>query len=121
MHITLQSREPQLEPLREPAMRRIRQALRQLSWLAPGARVRLSEVQGSQDGIDKRCEVELSAEGAGSVFITSITRDWRSALQGALSRAVQALMRKLRPSRSTDAARRAIEHDVPQGKQAHKS
>ncbi|GAB3470656.1 HPF/RaiA family ribosome-associated protein [Polaromonas eurypsychrophila] len=107
MQIIFESPEPWLEQLRGLAVRRVRQATRHLGWLAPRARVRVSDVQGADDGIDKRCEVELTAEGAGSVVVTSVTRDWGSALQSALARAVRALLRKLQPPRS---ARHAISH-----------
>lgn len=107
MQIIFESREPWLEQLRDLAVRRVRQATRHLGWLAPRARVQVSDVQGADDGIDKRCEVELTAEGTGSVVVTSITRDWGSALQSALARAVRALLRKLKPRRS---APRAISH-----------
>ncbi|MBA3592797.1 MAG: HPF/RaiA family ribosome-associated protein [Pseudomonadota bacterium] len=97
MSVIFESRQPWLEQLRGLALRRTRQATRPLDWLAPRARVRVSHVQGAMSGIDKRCEVQLTAEGAGTVVVTSITRDWGSALQSALSRAVRALLRKLQP------------------------
>lgn len=100
MQVIFESRDPWLEQLRGFAVRRVRQATRPLSWLAPRARVQMSAVQGAQDGIDKRCQVELTAEGAGTVVVTSITRDWGSALQSALSRAIRALLRKLQPART---------------------
>lgn len=99
MQVVFESRQPWLEQLRGFALRRVRQATRPLGWLAPRATVRVSHVQGAQNGIDKRCEVELTADGAGTVVITSITRDWSSALQSALARAVRALLRKLQPPR----------------------
>ncbi|RZJ27164.1 MAG: HPF/RaiA family ribosome-associated protein [Haliea sp.] len=107
MHIIFESREPWLERLRGLAVRRVRQATRPLGWLSPRARVRVSDVKGAQGGIDKRCEIELSADGAGSVVVTSVTRDWGASLQSALARAVRALLRKLQPPR---APRRAIAH-----------
>ena len=99
MQIIFESREPWLEQLRGLAVRRVRRATRHLEWLAPRARVRLSDVQGAQDGIDKRCEVELTSEGGGTVVVTSVTRDWGSALQSALARAVRSLLHKLKPPR----------------------
>lgn len=107
MEIIFESREPWLERLRGFAVRRVRQATRPLDWLAPRARVQMSDVPGARDGIDKRCQVELTAEGAGTVVVTSITRDWGSALQSALSRAIRALLRKLQPAPTR---RRAIAH-----------
>jgi len=105
MQIIFESREPWLAQLRELAVRRVRHATKPIGWLAPRARVRVSDVQGASGGIDKRCEVELSAEGAGTVVVTSVTRDWGASLQSALARAVRALLRKLQPPRPP---RRAI-------------
>jgi hypothetical protein len=110
MQVIFESREPWGDALREPAVRRVRLAMRHLKWLAPRAKVQMSEVKGECGGIDKRCQVELAADEAGSVVITSITRDWRSALQSALSRAVQALMRKLGKRRAPDAGQPVLEH-----------
>jgi hypothetical protein len=107
MQIIFESREPWLAQLRELSVRRVRQATRHLGWLAPRARIRVSKVRDAQDGIDKRCEVELTAEGAGSVVVASVTRDWGASLQSALARAVRALLRKLQPPRP---APRAIGH-----------
>lgn len=82
---------------------RVRFALRRLSWLAPRARVHLSDVNGPRGGVDKRCQVELLTDSTDPVVITSMARDWRSALQSALSRAARALLcswqRKHRPAR----------------------
>jgi hypothetical protein len=105
MQIIFESREPWLEQLRGLALRRVRQATRHIGWLAPRARVRVSDVRGATGGIDKRCEVELTADGTGTVVVASVTRDWGSALQSALARAVRALLRKVQPPR---APRRAI-------------
>ncbi len=107
MQIIFESREPWLERLRGLAVRRVRQATRPLGWLSPRARVRVSGVPGAEGGIDKRCEVELTAEGAGTVVVTSVTRDWGASLQSALARAVRALLRKLQPPR---APQRVISH-----------
>lgn len=107
MQIVFESREPWLERMRGLALRRVRQATRPLGWLAPRARVQMSDVPDARNGIDKRCQVELSADGAGTVVVTSITRDWGSALQSALSRAVRALLLRLQPTRTR---RRAITH-----------
>lgn len=95
MQVDFESRDPRGESLREAAVRRVRLAMRQLSWLHPRARVELSDVEGVSDGIDKCCRVELTAEGVAPVVITSITRDWRASLQSALSRAVRALLHSL--------------------------
>ncbi len=53
----------------------------------------MSDVNGPRGGIDKRCQVELRTLGAGSVVVTSVASDWRTALDNALKRATRLLMR----------------------------
>lgn len=95
MHIIFESRDPGGSALREPALERVRFALRRLSFLVPRARVQFSDVNGPRGGVDKRCQVELSTEGAGTVVIASLARDWRTALDRALTRATRVLRRSL--------------------------
>ena len=92
MQVIFETRDPDAAQLRPLAERRIRSALRRLSWLAPRVRVHLSDVNGPRGGIDKRCRVELISDSTGPVVITSMARDWRSALHSALARAAQALL-----------------------------
>jgi hypothetical protein len=93
MHIVFEFDDPAATSLKPVAERRARLALRRLGWLAPRAHVRLSDVTGPLGGTDKRCQVELISESTGPVVITSIARDWRAALQSALARAAQSLLR----------------------------
>jgi hypothetical protein len=62
--------------------------------------------------VDKRCQVELSTEAAGTVVIASLARDWRTALDRSLRRATRVLTRSLqrnqKPSRGR-AARLALD------------
>ena len=92
MQVLFKSRDPQATRLRGVAERRLRFVLRRLTWLVPQAEVRLSDVNGPRGGIDKRCQVELKTDGAGSVVVTSVAHDWRSALDNALARAARFLM-----------------------------
>ena len=92
MQVMFETRDPEAAQMRPLAERRIRIALRRLSWLSPRARVHLSDVNGPRGGVDKRCQVELIADSTGPVVVTSMARDWRSALQSALARAAQALL-----------------------------
>ena len=99
MEVIFETRDPEAAQLRQLIERRIRTALRRLRWLAPRARVHLSDVNGPRGGIDKRCQIELISDSTGSVVVTSITRDWRSALQSALARATQALLHTFQRAR----------------------
>lgn len=82
---------PESTQLREQEVRRIRSAMRSLSWLVLRARVKFSGGNDTPGGLDKRCEVELVTEAGEPVVITSVARDWHSALQRALARASKSL------------------------------
>ena len=92
MQVIFESRDPEGAQMHTLAVRRVRFAMRRLAWLVPRVRVHLSDVNGARGGIDKRCQVELMTDNIGSVVITSIARDWSSALQSALTRAARALL-----------------------------
>ena len=92
MQVIFESRDPEGAQMHTLAVRRVRFAMRRLAWLVPRVRVHLSDVNGARGGIDKRCQVELMTDNIGSVVITSIGRDWGSALQSALTRAARALL-----------------------------
>lgn len=93
MQVLFKSRHPQATDLRDLTERRVRFVLRRLGWLVPRAEVQMSDVNGPRGGIDKRCQVELRTDGAGSVVVTSVASDWRTALDKALARAARLLMR----------------------------
>jgi ribosome-associated translation inhibitor RaiA len=93
MQVLFESRDPQGAQLRELTERRVRFVMRRLTWLVPRAKVQLSDVNGPRGGVDKRCQIELKTESAGTVVITSVARDWRSALDSALARASRVLVR----------------------------
>jgi hypothetical protein len=57
--------------LRDLTERRVRFVLRRLGWLVPRAEVQMSDVNGPRGGVDKRCQVELRTDGAGSVVVAS--------------------------------------------------
>lgn len=112
MQVLFKSRHPQATDLRDLTERRVRFVLRRLGWLVPRAEVRMSDVNGPRGGIDKRCQVELHTDGAGSVVVASVASDWRTALDDALARAARFLMRLWR--RSSDPRRmrqRCISHE----------
>ena len=95
MQIIFESREADGSELRELSLERVRFALRRLTFLVPRARVQFSDVNGPRGGVDKRCQVELSTDGAGTVVIASLARDWRTALDRSLTRATRVLRRSL--------------------------
>jgi len=93
MKVLFMARDPQANDLRDLTERRVRFVLRRLGWLVPRAEVHMSDVNGGRGGIDKRCQVELKTDGSGTVVVTSVSREWRTALDNALARAARALMR----------------------------
>ena len=96
MQVLFKSRHPQATELRDLTERRVRFVLRRLGWVVPRAEVQMSDVNGPRGGIDKRCQVELRTDGAGSVVVASIASDWCAALNKALAKAARFLMRALR-------------------------
>ena len=112
MQVVFEYRDPEGARLRELAVQRARFVMRRLAWLVPRAKVQLSDVNGPRGGVDKRCQVELKTDGNGTVVITSLARDWRSALDSALARAARVLVRLLRRGQAHERARpRAIASD----------
>jgi hypothetical protein len=99
MQIIFESRDPQAVQLQLVAERRVRLALRRLSWLSPRARVQMSDVNGPQGGVDKRCQIELTTDATGPVIVTSMARDWLSALNSAITRAARALLHSWQQTR----------------------
>lgn len=104
MHIIFESRDAEGHQLRDLAIQRVQFVMRRLNWLVPRAKVQLADTNGPRGGVDKRCQVELKTDGAGTVVITAVARDWRTALDRALSRASRVLLRSWRreqkPSRN---------------------
>ena len=98
MQIIFESRDADGSHMRDLSVERVRFALRRLTALVPWARVQFSDVNGPRGGVDKRCQVELKTEGAGMVVIASLARDWRTALDRSLTRAIRVLTRSLHRS-----------------------
>lgn len=96
MQVLFKSRDPQAHELRDLVQRRMRFAFRRIDWLIPKATVQLSDVNGPRGGIDKRCQIEIRSDVAGNIVVASVDRDWRTALDKALSRAARFLMRQWR-------------------------
>lgn len=99
MQIIFESRDADGNLMRERSVERVRFALRRLSALVPRAKVQFSDVNGPRGGVDKRCQVELNSDAVGTVVIASLARDWRTALDRSLRRAIQVLTRSLQRSK----------------------
>lgn len=99
MQVIFESPDPQALELRTLAERRVRQALRRVAWLTPRVRVHLSDINGPRGGIDKRCQIELMTKDTQPVVITSLARDWFTALHSALARATRALLQNWQRTR----------------------
>jgi hypothetical protein len=118
MQVIFESRDPGGSELRDLAVRRLRFVMRRLSWLVPRAKVRLSDVNGPRGGIDKRCQVELKTDTMGTVVITSMAGDWRTALDTALSRATRVLTRTWRRNSQPRHANKALAMQAPDERSA---
>ena len=99
MQVIFKSRDADAEQFRTIAVRRVRVALRRLSWFAPRASVQLSDVNGPRGGVDKRCQIEIATKSGPPIIVTSMARDWLSALQSALTRATRSLLHNYKRSR----------------------
>lgn len=103
MQVIFESEDLQAQKLRTLTERRVRQALKRVAWLIPRVRVHLSDINGPRGGIDKRCQIELITDGGKPIVVTSLARDWFSALQSALARAARSLLHNLQRSRQPSA------------------
>lgn len=95
MQVFFESRAADGALMRDFSVQRVHFALRRLRRFVPHATVQLSDINGPRGGVDKRCQVELKTEKAGTVVIASMAPDWRSALDLSLTRAARVLARSL--------------------------
>lgn len=98
MQVIFESRDADGAHMRDVSIERVRFVLRRLTPFVPRAKVQFSDVNGPRGGVDKRCQVELSTEAAGTVVIASLAQDWRTALDRSLGRATRVLKRSLQRS-----------------------
>ncbi|MBB1076715.1 HPF/RaiA family ribosome-associated protein [Rhodoferax sp. 4810] len=99
MQIIFESRDAEGSQMRDLSVERVRFSLRRLTAWVSHAKVQFTDVNGPRGGVDKRCQVALKTDTAGTVIITSMAHDWRTALEHALTRATQVLTRSLQRSR----------------------
>lgn len=93
MQLLFMARDRQAQALRDWVLVRLRFALRRLSWRVARASVQMSDVDGPRHGVDKRCQVSLKAADGTPVVVTATARDWHSAVNLALSRAIDVFKR----------------------------
>ena len=98
MQIIFESRDAEGSQMRDLSVDRVRFALRRLTAQVPRVKVQFSDVNGPRGGVDKRCQVELKTESAGTVVIASLASNWRTALDRSLTRATRVLTRSLQRS-----------------------
>lgn len=96
MQLLIKSRDEHAQGLREWALVRTKVVLRRMAWRVQHASVQMTDVDGPRHGVDKRCQVSIVAVDGAPVVVTATARDWRSALNQALARAVEVLKRAFR-------------------------
>ena len=111
MQVLFTSRHPRAEEFRALSEQRLRFALRRLQSRVPLAEVQLSDLNGPKGGLDKRCQIALRTDGAGTVVVASVARHWRAALEQALARATRFLLRLWRRSQDDRKLRQRLLRD----------
>ncbi len=99
MQVKFESNDPEGAELRDVSVSRVNFVMRRMAWLVSHAKVNLADINGPHGGVDKRCRVEFKT-AAGTVVVTSMATDWRSALEQALARASHTLLRTWRRKES---------------------
>jgi hypothetical protein len=94
MHVLFQSADPQAHELRAWIEQRVRFALRRIAWKVQRVEVRMSDINGPRGGTDKRCQVALHTDGAGSALASGLAPNWSAALERTLARVVRLLIRR---------------------------
>ena len=100
MKVKFESNDPEGVQLRDVSVSRVNFVMRRMAWLVSHAKVNLADINGPHGGVDKRCRVEFKTS-AGTVVVTSMAADWRGALEQALARASQTVLRTWRRKTST--------------------
>lgn len=102
MQVTFESRDPDGAELRDTATERVMFVMRRMAWRVAHAKLRLTDVNGPRGGVDKQCRLEIKTTHAGTVTITALARDWRTAIEGALYRAGKRLLRNVQRRRDVN-------------------
>lgn len=109
MQVSFECRDPSGRRMRGFAVSRVRQSLRRVTWLVPRAQVHMSDINGpASGGTDKQCRVLLSMRDGPPVVISAVAREWRTAIDLAVGRAVHALLRTWHRGRDRRRAERLL-------------
>ena len=88
MRIHIEASESQVRRvLRRLASRHATQAVRHFRWMMPSVTLWLSTLAGAVGGLDKRCVVQLKTSKTEMVTMTSLAKEWSTAIEIALGQA----------------------------------
>lgn len=97
--VETQARTDDAQSLRATSLARLQFALRRLRSSVDGARISLTDTNGPRGGVDKHCQVQLHLQPGGTVLVNARADNWRSALEQAIQRVVQLVLRRLKQVR----------------------
>ncbi|TXH90547.1 MAG: HPF/RaiA family ribosome-associated protein [Rhodoferax sp.] len=95
MQVIFKSRQSDSAALREESLQRVRFALRRIKTVVLRAQVMFTDINGPRGGVDKHCLLAVKTDKSGSVVISSLASNWRSALDQSLERMVRNLNRTI--------------------------
>jgi ribosomal subunit interface protein len=96
MQISIQSRGFTLtDALNDYVHKRISFTLTRTASRIRRIDVKLSDINGSRGGIDKRCLIEIRLDGRTNVIVQDIQADMYIAIDRAISRSARTVMRRL--------------------------
>ena len=96
MQIVFESGHSDAALMRPKAVERVGFVLRRLKQLVRQVKVRMVDDNGPRGGVDKRCQIELRTEQAGTIVVNARAADWHAALNASLASATQVLMRSVK-------------------------
>lgn len=96
MKVIFKTRDQAAQALRDLALSRAGFVLRRMAWRLSQVSIQMSDVNGPRHGVDKRCQVILVPTTGSQVVVTAEGKDWRTALNKALARAIEAFKKLFR-------------------------
>ena len=96
MNIIIETHSGQVPDLRPVSLERTRFAFRRLGAVVNQARLKFSDSNGPRGGIDKNCQVQIHLEPSGMVLVNAKADNWRQALDRAIQRATQLVLRRVK-------------------------
>jgi hypothetical protein len=107
MEVVVQARQTrdQAQTLRPLVETRVRAATQRMTGLLSRAVVRLKDLNGPRGGVDKECQIQINTARGDVLVVSSRGSDWRTALDTALSCAMQALARRFEARKTKPASK----------------